>query len=193
MDLKCIYNNLTLEPNRPDNPVFDPKDKWAKCSWHRPRTAPTRAHGPRPAHSELDVSDRNPWTCSSRVARPRRLLRTTQPSASIPRPVLARVHRSAVLASSLCHESAVSPCPQRPPAPKLHCFKPTLAIPRSFSALPSSRSSFSSSVADFISVEYALSLTSGRRLSYPKLSPCHQPVVLKLSAWPCRALHRRRD
>ncbi|KAF2550871.1 hypothetical protein F2Q68_00035738 [Brassica cretica] len=34
----------------------------------------------------------------------------------------ARVHRSAVLASSLCHDSAVSPCPQRPPAPKLHCF-----------------------------------------------------------------------
>ncbi|KAG2264938.1 hypothetical protein Bca52824_072017 [Brassica carinata] len=36
--------------------------------------------------------------------------------------VVARVQRSTVLASSLCHDSAVSPCPQRPPAPKLHCF-----------------------------------------------------------------------
>ncbi|KAF3548384.1 hypothetical protein DY000_02001383 [Brassica cretica] len=31
-------------------------------------------------------------------------------SALIPRLVLSRVHRSAVLASSLCHESAVNPC-----------------------------------------------------------------------------------
>lgn len=59
MDLKCIYNNLTLEPNRPDNPVFDPKDKWAKWSWHRPRTAPTRTHGPRPAPSERRLGSKS--------------------------------------------------------------------------------------------------------------------------------------
>ncbi|KAG5403858.1 hypothetical protein IGI04_009977 [Brassica rapa subsp. trilocularis] len=46
------------------------------------------------------------------------------------------IDRSAVLASSLCHESAVSPSPQRPPAPKLHCFKPTVVILRSCSAPP---------------------------------------------------------
>ncbi|KAF3591313.1 hypothetical protein DY000_02024468 [Brassica cretica] len=84
--------------------------------------APTHVRDPRFVHANLELSGPIPRTELIRVVLLRRLLRTTQLSASIPRPVLARVHRSAVLASSLCHDSAVSPCPQRPPAPKLHCF-----------------------------------------------------------------------
>ncbi|KAF2553054.1 hypothetical protein F2Q68_00035736 [Brassica cretica] len=84
--------------------------------------APTHVRDLRFVHANLELSGPIPRTELIRVVLPRRLLRTTQLSASIPRPVLARVHRSAVLASSLCHDSAVSPYPQRPPAPKLHCF-----------------------------------------------------------------------